>query len=463
MTARSNSCLQKALAGIPASLALLAVLLCGSSLFAQNAAISLSNSAGVDGATVSSTVSVSCDLPVDAFSFGLAHDPTELELLGLAVGPALQPGAGGIDPEFLSLNPTPVGGPGAVVGCVLDFALSSRLASIISHDVIEVQYQVVAGNPPGDSVVSFTSLLGAPAIEVLVLSDVIEMVPGATAGVVTRLGPDCNNNGMADLDELANGTAFDCDGNGMLDECDLTLGLLSDCDGDSIPDSCAILDGTVQDCNLNSTPDSCDIDSGVEPDCDLDGIPDGCAILSGAVGDCDGDQIPDSCEIAQGVESDCDLDGVPDSCAILSGAAADCDGDQIPDSCEIAQGAEADCDGDGVIDGCAIAAGTVIDTDMNGIPDSCEDRMIRSDVNADGTTNIVDPIFLLDYLFVGGPSPTCFQAADFFADGAVDITDAIQLLGYLFIGGAPPVGPFPNCGASDPSSTVSCDSHAACP
>jgi subtilisin family serine protease len=61
-------------------------------------------------------------------------------------------------------------------------------------------------------------------------------------GIVNALGAtqDCNDNGVPDPIELANGDATDCNGNGVLDVCD-------------------IADGTSEDCNENLMPDECDI------------------------------------------------------------------------------------------------------------------------------------------------------------------------------------------------------------
>ena len=356
-------------------------------LAAQMSDVSISASEGIDDAVVTVTASVSCDLPIDGFSFGVSHVPAELELISVTPGAALVPARGGTDPEFISLNVTPVGGPGAVIGCVVDFELAIRLDPLITHDAVDLEYRVIPG-PPGDSTVSFTTALGAPPIEVLVLSDITEMVPTQTSGVVTRLGPDCDGNGIADLTEISQGTAFDCDGNGQLDSCDLDLGLLDDCDNDGVPDSCAVLAGTVPDCNGNG----------------------------------------------------------------------------IPDSCDLASGTVADCDADGVIDVCATAAGTAADTNANGIPDPCENEFLRGDVNADGSVSIVDPIAVLDYLFSGGPTPTCLRAADFFNDGSVNLSDAIQLLSYLFIMGPDPAAPFPACGPPPAlESPLLCESFTACP
>jgi hypothetical protein len=65
----------------------------------------------------------------------------------------------------------------------------------------------------------------------------------------------------------------------------------------------------------------------------------------------------------------------------------------------------------------------------------------RGDPNNDGATNITDGIYILNFLFLGGPPPTCKESADPNNDGAVNITDGIYVLNYLFLGGVEPVAP----------------------
>lgn len=71
---------------------------------------------------------------------------------------------------------------------------------------------------------------------------------------------------------------------------------------------------------------------------------------------------------------------------------------------------------------------------------------IRGNSNLDGTVNITDPIFTLNYLFLGTSTVTCLDAADANDDGQVNITDPIYVLGYLFLGSDPIPSPFPTCG-----------------
>jgi hypothetical protein len=63
------------------------------------------------------------------------------------------------------------------------------------------------------------------------------------------------------------------------------------------------------------------------------------------------------------------------------------------------------------------------------------------DANADGGVDLGDAVYILNYLFKGGPAPGPLQAGDANSDGLVGVGDAIFLLNYLFKGGPPPECP----------------------
>jgi hypothetical protein len=89
----------------------------------------------------------------------------------------------------------------------------------------------------------------------------------------------------------------------------------------------------------------------------------------------------------------------------------------------------------------------------------------RGDANADGAVNLTDGIAVFNFLFLGGDTPTCLEAADTNdADDAINLTDGIYVLNFLFLGGdAPPEpGPF-DCGPEPAESPISfgCDRYPA--
>lgn len=58
----------------------------------------------------------------------------------------------------------------------------------------------------------------------------------------------------------------------------------------------------------------------------------------------------------------------------------------------------------------------------------------RRDVNADGQVSVSDVVYLISYLFKGGPAPNPIQCADMNCDDWVLASDVIFLINYLFKG-----------------------------
>lgn len=141
----------------------------------------------------------------------------------------------------------------------------------------------------------------------------------------------------------------DCNDNGVPDDEDIAQGTSDDCQPDGIPDECQVppIDPTGSDCNWNIVPDECELDTdgdGSIDDCDGDDDNDG---VSDAA---DSDPLdPDLCE-------DADADGC-DDCAVGTD-----DFGPLPDNDPDNDGTDTDADGvcdvgdpdddnDGVLDG----------------------------------------------------------------------------------------------------------------
>lgn len=62
----------------------------------------------------------------------------------------------------------------------------------------------------------------------------------------------------------------------------------------------------------------------------------------------------------------------------------------------------------------------------------------RGDVDADHVINVVDVVFLLNYIFIDGPAPDPPCLGDVDQDGDEDSDDVLYLISYLFLGGPPP-------------------------
>jgi hypothetical protein len=70
-------------------------------------------------------------------------------------------------------------------------------------------------------------------------------------------------------------------------------------------------------------------------------------------------------------------------------------------------------------------------------------QVLCGDVNGDGVVNVGDALYILNYLFKGGPAPIpSLCVGDVNNDDMVNVGDALYILNWLFKGGPPPD---PNC------------------
>ncbi len=76
------------------------------------------------------------------------------------------------------------------------------------------------------------------------------------------------------------------------------------------------------------------------------------------------------------------------------------------------------------------------------------DRYLPGDANSDGIVDIDDVVFIIEYIFAGGPEPDPYEAGDVNCSDDIDIDDAVYLIAYIFDGGPPP------CSGVDPSGTL---------
>ena len=60
------------------------------------------------------------------------------------------------------------------------------------------------------------------------------------------------------------------------------------------------------------------------------------------------------------------------------------------------------------------------------------------DANADGAINVGDAVYIVNYIFKGGPPPPLPNLADANGDCAINIGDAVYLINYVFKSGPLP-------------------------
>lgn len=63
---------------------------------------------------------------------------------------------------------------------------------------------------------------------------------------------------------------------------------------------------------------------------------------------------------------------------------------------------------------------------------------VRGDADGSGTISVSDAVFLIYYIFAGGPAPVSTVAGDANSDCSTNITDCVFLINYIFSGGPAP-------------------------
>ncbi len=174
--------------------------------------------------------------------------------------------------------------------------------------------------------------------------------------------------------------------------------------------------------------------------------------------DVDGDDIGDVCDNCPDDynpgQEDTDGDGVADACdncpSDFNSSQTDSDSDGLGDVCDVCPfDPNNDADGDGIcgdVDNCPTVYNPgQEDGDADGVGDVCETvtECIGLRGNIDGiigdVIDIADLVYLVDYMFNGGPPPPSMEEADVDASGQVDIADLVYLVDYMFNGGPAPL------------------------
>ncbi len=125
-------------------------------------------------------------------------------------------------------------------------------------------------------------------------------------------------------------------------------------------------------------------------------------------------------------------------------AVADDDSDGVPnasDNCpNMANPTQADDDSDGVGNVCDNCPATPNpgqeDADSNGVGDACD--YVCGDADSGGAVTVADAVYVINYIFAGGPAPYPLASADVDCSGTVSIGDAVAIISYIFGGGPAP-------------------------
>jgi hypothetical protein len=178
-------------------------------LHAQSASLELIGGEGFADTIVTAQVLATTDLQTHGFSMGLGHDPNTLQIesfdsiRGGAVLQALNANSG---PDFFEVNMTPANGTGFTVACITDLFNPFDLIPVMTLQVLlEIDYKIIPTAVVGtESTINFTSALGQPPVQTVMVLELDEVIPTLTQGSIHVTEPlflrgDLNQSGTISI------------------------------------------------------------------------------------------------------------------------------------------------------------------------------------------------------------------------------------------------------------------------
>lgn len=430
-------------------------LLCSASLDPVEAqfALAAGAAAGEPGDAVTVGVTLDNDDLVRGFSFGLTHDGALLAVTAADQGAAVLDANGGAGADYWFTELDPVGGPGAIVACILTLSAPLEDLPIATENEIAVlSYDIDAlAAPDTTAALDFSDDLGSPAVVTVVSVAGVSYFPTVTSGSVTVLPPPPIGLACTTSDAClctfsitwTNGATYDSieiRADGVLVETLLgnatsttrttTVGVPVEL---SVTGVVGASDSAAVACTLSCV----DVPSPAPPtglSCSVDDV--ACEVTLSWTNARDYGAI----ELTLDGSLAASLAGTATSGTV---ALADVLAHEI---CVIAYNS---CD-EPATDVCCTVQCTP------------PPEFRRGDDNNDGARDISDPVFALNYLFGDGIA-YCIDAMDVNDSGLADIADPVYNLNFIFAMGPEPPAPYPDCGTDDTSDSSGCDTYDECP
>ncbi|MGE3165313.1 MAG: hypothetical protein AB7O52_10450 [Planctomycetota bacterium] len=419
------------------------------SLSAQDDRYQLRAGSAMAAPGASAAVSITLDsvpgtagAPADlqGWSYGLCHDSALLSVTSVVNGSTSATVNGGGVPDFNAINIMPNPGAGFTIGVVIDFFGVERLAPGSGYELNIANYNTLYG-AGGSASLNFCNTLATPPVETLVVvAGGASAIPVQNSGLVEDGTPPA-------LFTLTAGTAQDIAG--------ATVSLPVSLDNPLAAEgfSFGILHDSAVASVTGGTQGAVTQGSNGGSGADFFFVNTTPVLPVGATG---GAFV--GCVVSLSPPFDVIAMGVGQEIVVLSY--------QIGAATTAGQSTSVDFSGDVgnppvaivvSVNGGSQAVNTLVSGSITSDGVVAGQTFRRGDANDDGIVDVSDVVFLAKWLFGVGPASTCDDAGDANDNGVLDsLMDPLYLLTYLFQAGPAPAAPFANCGLDPTADALDC-------